>query len=43
MITNKAIGDIEVNTMATAVRISERLVDEARKFSRIVSPFLQDD
>lgn len=24
-----------VNTMATAVRISEELVDEARKFSRI--------
>ncbi len=24
-----------VNTMATAVRISEKLVDEARKFSRI--------
>lgn len=26
---------MEVNTMATAVRISEKLVDEARKFSRI--------
>jgi hypothetical protein len=26
---------MEVNTMATAVRISEELVDEARKFSRI--------
>jgi hypothetical protein len=25
----------EINTMATAVRISEELVDEARKFSRI--------
>lgn len=26
---------MEVNTMATAVRISEELVDEAKKFSRI--------
>ena len=26
---------MEVNTMATAVRISEELVEEARKFSRI--------
>ena len=26
---------MEVNAMATAVRISEKLVDEARKFSRI--------
>jgi len=26
---------MEVNTMATAVRISEELVDDAKKFSRI--------
>lgn len=35
MITNRTICNMEVNTMATAVRISEELVDEARKFSRI--------
>ena len=35
MITNETIWNMEVNTMATAVRISEELVDEARKFSRI--------
>ena len=29
------IENMEVNTMATAVRISEELVDDAKKFSRI--------
>jgi hypothetical protein len=29
------MGGMEVNTMATAVRISEKLVNEAKKFSRI--------
>lgn len=35
MIINETIWNMEVNTMATAVRISEELVDEARKFSRV--------
>lgn len=29
------IENMEVNTMATAIRISEELVDDAKKFSRI--------